>query len=702
MKWKGETAMFSSQLQQTLEQTFEYARSKHHKFVTVEHFLLGLLDNEESKNILVACGANIERLRAGLSIFIDETTPRALVSAVADLQPTLSFQRVLQRAIMQAQTSDASEVTGAHTLLAIFGETDSQAVYFLNQERVMRLDVLSQMTHSLIKEPPRLSRSRGDTSPMFDQSQSMGMGENSEENVIENYTENLNDKARAGKIDPLIGRDAELARVVQVLCRRGKNNPLIVGEAGVGKTALAEGLARLIVERKVPEPLLNSTVYTIDLGVLLAGTKYRGDFEKRFKTVLKALSRIRDSIIFIDEIHNLVGAGSATGGTMDAANLIKPLLSSGDIRCMGATTYNEYRNFIAKDHALLRRFQKIDVEEPSPDDTLSILQGLRGRFERYHEIRYTMEALKRAVDLSSRYFTDRHLPDKAIDVIDEAGAYQRLQPTEQRKAVVTEIEIDEVVARMARIPIQNVTVTDKARLKELAPHLKTQVFGQDVAIEALANAIKLSRAGLRDPNKPIASFLFAGPTGVGKTEVTKQLARELGVEFLRFDMSEYMERHAVSRLIGSPPGYVGFEQGGLLTEAINKQPHCVLLLDEIEKAHPDIFNILLQVIDYGQLTDNNGRKADFSHVMMILTTNAGAEGLERGPIGFSRVAQHGGCEQEINRIFSPEFRNRLDAVIEFNFLDPLTVNKVVDKFLMQLEDQLHEKKVEISFTGALK
>ncbi|OGO91884.1 MAG: ATP-dependent Clp protease ATP-binding subunit ClpA [Coxiella sp. RIFCSPHIGHO2_12_FULL_42_15] len=685
--------MFSRTLESTLNHAFGQAREKRHEFITVEHLLLALIDNPEANKVLCACGANLDRLRAGLGIFIDETTPQFPVNIEREIQPTLSFQRVLQRAIYQVQNSGFNEVTGVNVLSAIFSEPESQAVYFLTQENVTRVDVMNYISQGITKEASDIQKMTHDPLPMEPGS---AQEVQTDDNLIELYTENLNDKARMGRVDPLIGRQEELLRVVQVLCRRRKNNPLLVGEAGVGKTAIAEGLAQLIVEKKVPKPLQFSTVYSIDLGVLLAGTKYRGDFEKRFKSVLKTLARDERSIVFIDEIHNLVGAGSATGGTMDASNLIKPLLGSGELKCMGATTYEEYRNYIAKDNALLRRFQKIDVSEPTPADTLKILQGLKSRFERFHDVRYTNDALKRAVDLSARYLFDRRLPDKAIDVIDEAGAFMRLNSTSQSRQTITTRDIENVVAKIARVPIETIGVTEKQLLRDLPRKLKRVVFGQDKAIEALTGAIKLARAGLGDPTKPVGSFLLAGPTGVGKTEVTRQLAFEMGVELIRFDMSEYMEKHAVSRLIGAPPGYVGYEQGGLLTEAINKHPYAILLLDEIEKAHIDIYNILLQVMDYGQLTDNNGRKADFRHVMMILTTNAGAEGLERGPIGFSRVAQHGGCEQEINRIFSPEFRNRLDAVIEFNFLDPLTVNKVVDKMLRELRDQLKEKDVKLS------
>ncbi len=691
--------MFSHSLEQSLNNAFVQAREKRHEFITVEHLLLALTDNPEASQVLSACGANLDRLRAGLGIFIDETTPHIPLNFERDIQPTLSFQRVLQRAIYQVQNGGLSEVTGVNVLSAIFSEPESQAVYFLNQEDVTRIDVMNYVSQGVSKEHHDPGKIMPETPPMDPGIMNEPQGD---ENLIGLYTENLNDRARAGRIDPVIGRDEELMRTVQVLCRRRKNNPLFVGEAGVGKTAIAEGLAQMIVDNNVPRPLMNSTVYSIDLGVLLAGTKYRGDFEKRFKAVLKALSRDTGAIVFIDEIHNLVGAGSATGGTMDASNLIKPLLSSGELRCMGATTYEEFRTFIAKDHALLRRFQKIDVEEPTFDETLKILQGLRSRFEDFHDIKYSDDALKRAVELSSRYLFDRHLPDKAIDVIDEAGAYQRLLSPKDRKKTVTPAEIEAIVAKMARVPVQTVSASDKRVIKSLPKRLKDVVYGQDAAIDALSDAIKLSRAGLRDENKPIGSFLLSGPTGVGKTEVTRQLANELGVELIRFDMSEYMERHSVSRLIGSPPGYVGYEQGGLLTEAINKHPHAILLLDEIEKAHLDVFNILLQVMDYGQLTDNNGRRADFRHVMIVMTTNAGAQDLERASIGFVENEASRDCMGEINRLFTPEFRNRLDAVVQFKYLDTKTISKVVDKLLRELQKQLENKNVELHVANEAK
>ncbi len=692
--------MFSKTLEQSLNAAFDQAREKRHEFITVEHLLLALLDNPEASTALNACGTNLERLRAGLGIFIEETTPHIPMNIERDIQPTLSFQRVLQRAIYQVQSTGQTEVTGTNVLTAIFGEQDSQAVYFLSQENVTRIDIVNYTTQGISKQQRESSNFPGDMSPP--QETALPRDTSSEENLIELYAENLNDKVRAGKVDPLIGREHELRRSVQILCRRNKNNPLFVGEAGVGKTALAEGLAQMIIEKKVPKALEYCTIYTIDLGVLLAGTKYRGDFEKRFKAVLKALSKQSGAIIFIDEIHNLVGAGSATGGTMDASNLIKPLLSSGELRCMGATTYEEYRNFFSKDHALLRRFQKIDVPEPSVEETVEILQGLKSRFESFHKTEYSDEALARAAELSARYMADRHLPDKAIDVIDEAGAYQSMQVSTKKNKSVGVREIEEVVAKIARIPIQNVSNSDKQLLKQLPRRLKKTVFGQDHAVDVISDAIKLSRSGLRDRNKPVGSFLMAGPTGVGKTEVTRQLAKELGVELIRFDMSEYMEKHAVSRLIGAPPGYVGYDQGGLLTEEVIKKPYSVVLLDEIEKAHPDMFNILLQVMDYGKLTDNNGRKADFRHVVIILTTNAGADLMERTSMGFSEQNTDEDSVGAIRQLFSPEFRNRLDAVVQFKHLEPEIIVKIVDKELKELAHQLGEQGVKLEVKSRAK
>ncbi|WP_264770635.1 ATP-dependent Clp protease ATP-binding subunit ClpA [Coxiella burnetii] len=691
--------MFSKALEKTLNRAFSQAREKRHEFITVEHLLLALLDNPEAGRVLSACGANLERLRAGLGIFIDETTPHIPLNVERDIQPTLSFQRVLQRAIYDVQCNGTPEVTGTNILTAIFSEPESQAVYFLSQENISRIDIINYTTQGITK-PRQEARFLSDSQQLPEAS---GMQETTvDENLIELYATNLNAKARSGRVDPLIGRQEELLRCIQTLCRRTKNNPLLVGDAGVGKTAIVEGLAQLIVQNRVPKPLAHATIYALDLGILLAGTKYRGDFEKRFKSVLKALSREPGAVIFIDEIHNLIGAGSATGGTMDASNLIKPLLTTGELRCMGATTYEEFRNFFSKDHALLRRFQRIDVKEPSVTDTVKILQGLRSRYENYHQIRYTPDALKRAVELSARYISDRQLPDKAIDVIDEAGAFEQLQSDEERKTLITVKEIESIVAKMARIPIHTITQSDKELLIDLPKQLKRVVFGQSQAVESLCNAIKLSRAGLNNADKPVGSFLLAGPTGVGKTEVTRQLAQALGIELIRFDMSEYMERHAVSRLIGAPPGYVGFDQGGLLTEIIRKQPHAVLLLDEIEKAHPDIFNILLQVMDYGYLTDNTGRKADFRHVIIVMTTNAGAEQLERGAIGFAVQDMEQENLGAIKHYFSPEFRNRLDAVIQFKYLDTTTILKIVDKFTRELRDQLKEKGIRLTISSGAK
>ena len=686
--------MIAQELEVSLHMAFVEARQKRHEFITVEHLLLALLDNPTAAEVLRACAANIEELRKSLSGFVAEHTPTVAGTEEIDTQPTLGFQRVIQRAILHVQSSGKKEVTGANVLVAIFGEKDSHAVYFLHQQGITRLDVVNFISHGITKTP----QAQGAKPETGEEQQDEQAGHG----ALETYTLNLNAQALVGKIDPLIGRERELERVIQTLCRRRKNNPLLVGEAGVGKTAIAEGLARRIVENNVPEVLARCQVYALDMGALLAGTKYRGDFEQRLKAVLKQLLDNCNAILFIDEIHTLIGAGAASGGTLDASNLLKPALSSGQLKCIGATTYNEYRGVFEKDHALSRRFQKIDVVEPSVEETVAILRGLKSRFEAHHGIKYSAAALTTAAELSARFINDRHLPDKAIDVIDEAGAAQRILPKTKQRKVVGKMEIEEIIAKIARIPSRSVSSDDRESLKNLDRDLKAVVFGQDKAIDALAASIKMARSGLGQPTKPIGSFLFSGPTGVGKTEVARQLAYCMGIELLRFDMSEYMERHAVSRLIGAPPGYVGFDQGGLLTEAITKKPHCVLLLDEIEKAHPDIFNILLQVMDHGTLTDNNGRKADFRNVVIIMTTNAGAEALNRTSIGFSQSRTTGDELAEIKRMFTPEFRNRLDAIISFASLDHEIILRVVDKFLMQLEEQLHEKKVEVVFTDALK
>src|SRR5215475_11416982 len=687
--------MIAQELEVSLHMAFMDARQKRHEFITVEHLLLALLDNPTAAEVLRACAANIEELRKALGDFITAHTPTVAGTDEIDTQPTLGFQRVIQRAILHVQSSGKKEVTGANVLVAIFGEKDSHAVYFLHQQGVTRLDVVNYISHGITKAPQTQQPKATESDEGSEDGQQSG-------GALEAYTVNLNAQALVGKIDPLIGRDRELERVIQTLCRRRKNNPLLVGEAGVGKTAIAEGLARRIVEGQVPEILAKCQVYALDMGALLAGTKYRGDFEQRLKAVLKQLVDNPNAILFIDEIHTLIGAGAASGGTLDASNLLKPALSTGALKCIGATTYNEYRGVFEKDHALSRRFQKIDVVEPSVDETVEILKGPKSRFEAHHGVKYNATALTSAVELSARYINDRHLPDKAIDVIDEAGAAQRILPKSKQKRVIGKPEIEEIIAKIARIPPATVSMDDRAALKNLDRDLKAVVFGQDKAIDALVAAIRTTRSGLGNPQKPIGNFLFSGPTGVGKTEVARQLAYCMGIELIRFDMSEYMERHAVSRLIGAPPGYVGFDQGGLLTEAITKKPYSVLLLDEIEKAHPDIFNILLQVMDHGTLTDNNGRKADFRNVCIVMTTNAGAEGLNKNTMGFTAKKEAGDELTEIKRMFTPEFRNRLDATISFSALDHEVILRVVDKFLMQLEAQLHEKKVEATFTSKLK
>jgi ATP-dependent Clp protease ATP-binding subunit ClpA len=687
--------MIAQELEVSLHMAFVEARQKRHEFITVEHLLLALCDNPSASEVLKACAAKIDELKKALSDFVMQHTPTVAGTGEVDTQPTLGFQRVIQRAILHVQSSGKKEVTGANVLVAIYGEKDSHAVYFLHQQGVSRLDVVNFISHGITKAPQAPgSREENESEAEAPEAQSGG--------ALESFTQNLNQLAIDGKIDPLIGRESELERVVQILCRRRKNNPLLVGEAGVGKTAIAEGLAKRIVDGQVPEILAKGQVYALDMGALLAGTKYRGDFEQRLKAVLKQLVDNPNAILFIDEIHTLIGAGSASGGTLDASNLLKPALSSGALKCIGATTYQEFRGIFEKDHALSRRFQKVDVNEPSIQETVEILKGLKSRFESHHGVKYTANALTTAAELSARYINDRHLPDKAIDVIDEAGALQRILPKSKQKKVIGKPEIEEIVSKIARVPARNVSNDDRSALKNLDRDLKATVFGQDKAIDALSAAIKMARSGLGNPSKPVGSFLFSGPTGVGKTEVARQLAFIMGVELIRFDMSEYMERHAVSRLIGAPPGYVGFDQGGLLTEAITKHPYSVLLLDEIEKAHPDIFNILLQVMDHGTLTDNNGRKADFRNVVLIMTTNAGAEGLSKNSMGFTQTKAAGDEMGEIKRMFTPEFRNRLDAVVSFGALDEQIILRVVDKFLMQLESQLSEKKVEAVFTENLK
>src|SRR5213595_2678624 len=687
--------MIAQELEVSLHMAFVEARQKRHEFITVEHLLLALLDNPTAAEVLRACAANIEELRKALGDFIAAHTPTVAGAEEIDTQPTLGFQRVIQRAILHVQSSGKKEVTGANVLVAIYGEKDSHAVYFLHQQGVSRLDVVNYISHGITKAP-QAPGSREESENEAEQPEAQSGG------ALESFTQNLNQLAIDGKIDPLIGREAELERVVQILCRRRKNNPLLVGEAGVGKTAIAEGLAKRVVDGLVPEILAKGQVYALDMGALLAGTKYRGDFEQRLKAVLKQLVDNPNAILFIDEIHTVIGAGAASGGTLDASNLLKPVLSTGQLKCIGATTYNEYRGVFEKDHALSRRFQKIDVVEPSVDETVEILKGLKTRFEAHHSVKYTANALTTAAELSARYINDRHLPDKAIDVIDEAGAAQRIAPKAKQKRIIGKSEIEEIIAKIARIPPRSVSTDDRSTLANLDRDLKAVVFGQDRAIDALSSAIKMARSGLGNPQKPIGNFLFSGPTGVGKTEVARQLAYCMGIELIRFDMSEYMERHAVSRLIGAPPGYVGFEQGGLLTEQITKKPYSVLLLDEIEKAHPDIFNVLLQVMDHGTLTDNNGRKADFRNVIIIMTTNAGADMLSRNSIGFTTAKEAGDEMADIKRLFTPEFRNRLDATVSFKALDEQVILRVVDKFLLQLEQQLAEKKVEVAFTDKLR
>ena len=692
--------MIAQELEVSLHMAFVEARQQRHEFITVEHLLLALLDNPSAAEVLRACSANIDDLRKSLSTFIKDNTPQVAGADDVDTQPTLGFQRVIQRAIMHVQStgSGKKEVTGANVLVAIFGEKDSHAVYYLHQQGVTRLDVVNFIAHGIKKSDPPEPNKAGENQAEAEES-----GEkNEKQSPLEQYTQNLNQLAKEGKIDPLIGREYEVERVIQILCRRRKNNPLLVGEAGVGKTAIAEGLAWRITQKDVPDILAESVVYSLDMGALLAGTKYRGDFEQRLKGVLKSLKDKPNGILFIDEIHTLIGAGAASGGTLDASNLLKPGLSSGALKCIGATTFTEYRGIFEKDAALSRRFQKIDVVEPTIEQTVEILKGLKSRFEEHHNVKYAVAALQAAAELSAKYINDRHLPDKAIDVIDEAGAAQRILPVSKRKKTITKSEVEEIVAKIARIPPANVSNDDRGKLKTLERDLKNVVFGQDKALDVLASAVKMARSGLGKGDRPIGAFLFSGPTGVGKTEAAKQLAYIMGIDLIRFDMSEYMERHAVSRLIGAPPGYVGFDQGGLLTEAVTKKPHSVLLLDEIEKAHPDIFNVLLQVMDHGTLTDNNGRKADFRNVIIVMTTNAGAEAMNKAVIGFTTKHESGDEMADIKRLFTPEFRNRLDATVSFKALDENVILRVVDKFLLQLETQLAEKKVDVTFTDKLR
>ncbi|RYF34561.1 MAG: ATP-dependent Clp protease ATP-binding subunit ClpA [Comamonadaceae bacterium] len=695
--------MIAQELEVSLHMAFVEARQQRHEFITVEHLLLALLDNPSAAEVLRACSANVDDLRASLTNFIKDNTPQVAGTDDVDTQPTLGFQRVIQRAIMHVQSTGngKKEVTGANVLVAIFGEKDSHAVYYLHQQGVTRLDVVNFIAHGIKKsDPPEAAKGNSESSS--NEGEEGGGEKNEKASPLEQFTVNLNQHAKDGKIDPLIGREYEVERTIQILCRRRKNNPLLVGEAGVGKTAIAEGLAWRITQNDVPEILAEAQVYSLDMGALLAGTKYRGDFEQRLKGVLKSLKDKPNAILFIDEIHTLIGAGAASGGTLDASNLLKPALSSGQLKCIGATTFTEYRGIFEKDAALSRRFQKVDVVEPTVQETVDILKGLKSRFEEHHGVKYAVAALQAAAELSAKYINDRHLPDKAIDVIDEAGAAQRILPPSKRKKTISKAEVEDIVAKIARIPPANVSNDDRGKLQTIERDLKSVVFGQDKALEVLASAVKMARSGLGRADKPIGSFLFSGPTGVGKTEAAKQLAYIMGIELIRFDMSEYMERHAVSRLIGAPPGYVGFDQGGLLTEAVTKKPHAVLLLDEIEKAHPDIFNVLLQVMDHGTLTDNNGRKADFRNVILIMTTNAGAETMNKATIGFTNPRQAGDEMADIKRLFTPEFRNRLDATVGFKALDEVVILRVVDKFLLQLEQQLAEKKVDVTFSDDLR
>jgi len=689
--------MLSKELEFSLNNAFKEARSRRFEFMTVEHLLLALIDNPTAAQVLRACGADLETLREELDSFVDENTPSIDENDTRETQPTLGFQRVLQRAVFHVQSSGKKEVTGANVLVAIFGEQDSHTVYLLNKQNITRLDVVNYIAHGITKNSPEETEDSEEGSAEFN-----GEEVESDAKPLDKYATNLNHRAQQGEIDPLIGRAHEIERATQVLCRRRKNNPLLVGEAGVGKTAIAEGLAKKIVDKEVPEVLADNTIYSLDLGALVAGTKYRGDFEKRLKSILAQLKKEPGAILFIDEIHTIIGAGAASGGVMDASNLIKPMLATGELKCIGSTTYQEYRGIFEKDRALSRRFQKIDVVEPSINETFEILKGLKSRYEEFHDVKYSTKALRTAAELSGRYINDRFLPDKAIDVIDEAGASRRVKGSANRKKSITVKDIEAIVAKIARIPEKSVSSTDTDKLMTLARDLKMLVFGQDQAIDALSAAIKMSRSGLGSFDKPIGSFMFAGPTGVGKTEVSKQLSKVLGIELIRFDMSEYMERHTVSRLIGAPPGYVGFDQGGLLTEAVVQNPHCVVLLDEIEKAHPDVFNLLLQVMDHGTLTDNNGRKADFRNVILIMTTNAGTESIARSTIGFTHQDHSTDGIEAINKLFTPEFRNRLDAIIQFHALDRSIILNVIDKFIIELESQLEEKNVSIDFNDEAK
>ena len=696
--------MLSRNLEQTLHRALSLASERRHEYATLEHLLLGLADDSDAATVLRACGVDLDKLRQDLGEFLDKDLSGLATDRAGDPKPTAGFQRVVQRAAIHVQSSGRDEVTGANVLVALFSERESHAVYFLQLQDMTRLDAVNFISHGIAKAPGRTGQrpaasSKEDSGPENEREEKPGRRQ---QDALTNYCVNLNKKAQAGKIDPLIGRDSEIERTIQILCRRTKNNPLYVGDPGVGKTAIAEGLAKRIVEGDVPEVLVKSTIFALDMGALLAGTRYRGDFEERLKAVVTELEAHAGSILFIDEIHTVIGAGATSGGAMDASNLLKPALASGSMRCIGSTTYKEYRNYFEKDRALVRRFQKIDVNEPSMEDAVKILRGLKTNYEKHHKVRYTEEAIRGAVELSSKYINDRKLPDKAIDVIDEVGASRMLVPENKRKKTVTLRDVEEIVAKIARIPPKSVSADDKETLRNLERDLKSMVFGQDKAIEALSAAIKLARAGLREAEKPIGNYLFSGPTGVGKTEVARQLASTLGVELTRFDMSEYMERHSVSRLIGAPPGYVGFDQGGLLTDAIDQHPHCVLLLDEIEKAHPDLFNILLQVMDHGKLTDHNGKIVDFRNVILIMTTNAGASDLAKEAIGFAREQREGEDQEAIKRLFTPEFRNRLDAVITFAGLTPEIVGQVVEKFVMQLEAQLADRNVTIELSSAAK